>query len=137
MYLLFGEGFEQKMIVINKTCTHARWKGVCIPVFLRIMESNNFLPALSIVLHFFLVAFKKDLLFVAIRVSILLCITALGKRGMAAVQNWSNKFVTMRNVLSTVPEHRTYRKLHVLTKVSALTNIMLNSLHNDYLNINL
>ena len=79
MYLLFGEGFEQKLIVINKTCMHARWKGVCIPVFLRIMESNNFLPALSIVLHFLLVAFKKDLIFVAIRVSILLCITALGK----------------------------------------------------------
>ena len=75
---------------------------MCIPVFLRIMESNNFLPALSIVLHFLLVAFKKDLIFVALRVSILLCITALGKRGMAAVQNWSNKFVTMRNILSTV-----------------------------------
>ena len=82
MYVLFGERFEQKMIVINKTCMHARWKGVYIPVFLRIMESNNFLPALSIVLHFLLVALKKDLIFVAISVSILLCITALGKQGI-------------------------------------------------------
>ena len=90
VYLLFGEGFEQKMIVINKTCTHTRWKGVCIPVFLIIMESNNFLPALSIVLHFLLVALKNDLIFIAIRVSILLFITDLGKQGMAAVQNLSN-----------------------------------------------
>ena len=72
----------KKTLVSTKEYVLGILNRFCVPLFLRIMVSRNFLPALSMELLFFVAALRYDVMFRSIRFLILVFLKVVCIRGM-------------------------------------------------------